>query len=72
MSLCFCFAQFFIYLLVNIIITDQMALTVHKDGTEHYDFAADKLKSLAFQSHQHILLEGFSMHMLEAAPSFLP
>ena len=72
MFLCFCYAQFFIYLLDNIIITDQMALTVHKYGADHYDLAADKLKSLGIPSHQQILLEGFSMRMFEAAPSFLP
>ena len=49
-----------------------MALTVHKDGADHYDLAADKLKWLGIPSHQQILLEGFSMCMLEAAPSFLP
>ena len=67
---CFRNSQFFIYLLDNIIITDQMALTVHKDGADHYDLAADKLKSLAIPSHQLILLEGFNTRKLEAAPFF--
>ena len=47
-----------------------MALTVHKDGADHYDLAADTLKSLAIPSHQLILLEGLNTRMLEAAPFF--